>query len=176
MILLFPPVLQKRRGKLGGPLDYLIDWVLFRVDEPVRRLVELASDSQQPFQLLYRITGQQGPIRSRCPKSQGSRPRLYSKVYGRAGTRHKYPDGLVRDPTGARSNYSRSARDARSSLCFELAKAGFSVFREYARDRFTGGDFDVTVEVNKRYAEFCRDRLPYRGLTGAREPDKKYGH
>src|SRR5687767_15364142 len=55
MILLFPPVLQKRRGELGGPLNYVIDWVLFRVDDRVRRLVELFPGGEQPLQLPFRL-------------------------------------------------------------------------------------------------------------------------
>lgn len=159
MILLFPPVLHKRRGKLGGQCSYVIDWVLIRVDDRVRRLVELFPDSQQALQLPQRVASQQRPVRRRRPQPQGRRPGLYSKVYGRARTRHKYPDCLVRDPTGARSNYSRGARDSRSCFGFELSESRFPVFGEYASDRLPRRSFDVAIEINERYVKAVGHRF-----------------
>ena len=175
MILLFPPVLQKRRGELGGSLDYLIDWVLFRIDCRVRGLVQLAPTLEQPLERRHGVAGQQRPIRRCRTQAQGGRRGRYSKVYGMPGGRHKYPDSFVRDPAAARSNYSRGTREVRGCVRFQLAEAGLAVVGKDAGDRFAGFRFDDEVEVYKWYSETFRYRLSDSGFAGTGEAEEKNG-
>ena len=142
-------------------MNYLIEWVLLGVDKSVRCIVKRSPVPEQLRQALRRVPGKQRPVGSRLSKSGGRRAGLYSKVYGRAGTRHKYPYPFIRDPPGARSNYSRGRRQALGGSQFQCAEGGLAVLRKDADNRLSRRLFDLAVEVNERNGELCRDCFSY---------------